>query len=231
MRTIHREIVGSTNDTARELLATGETTPFWVRADAQTAGRGRLSRDWVSKPGNLFCTGVIDTKLPPCERHRIGFAASLGVRDTLAAAGIADAELKWPNDVLIDRHKVAGMLLETEGDHVLIGIGLNIAHHPDGTRTLATHTAEHGWSPTPAEALERVAHAVAERVSQGWTRVHRDWVVHSCSIGEEFAVDQNGRRLVGTHAGIGANGELLLRTPSGTVPIMSGDMIPSARPR
>ena len=224
MRVIHLPEVDSTNDCAKRMLASGEDGLFWVRADTQTAGRGRLQRDWESGQGNLFCTGVIPTKAALRDRHRLSFAAALAVRDVLQGGGITGAEMKWPNDVLVNDRKVAGILLESEADHIVVGIGLNIAHHPTETRTPATHTEELGWKPTVEAAFEALSYAVLHRFGQPWVRIHREWLVHACFIGEEFRVKRGDDSLLGTYEGLGDNGELLLRTRSGTVPIVSGDI-------
>ena len=224
MRVIHLPEVDSTNDCAKRMLADGETGLFWVRADTQTAGRGRLQRDWASALGNLFCTGVIPTRTPPRDRHRHSFAAALAVRDILQGGGITGVEMKWPNDVLVNDRKIAGILLESEGEHMVVGIGLNIDHHPTETRTPATHTAEFGWKPSVDEAFGALSYAVLHRFGQPWARIHREWLVHACCIGEEFRVKRGDESLLGTYEGLGDNGELLLRTRSGIVPVVSGDI-------
>ena len=224
MDVVHLGEVDSTNDHAKRLLGSGRTGLFWVRADRQTAGRGRLRREWTSREGNLFCTGAIPTERPVRERHRYSFAAALAVRDLLQAGGVTGVEMKWPNDVLVDDRKVAGILLESERDHIVVGIGLNIAHHPEDTRTPATHLAELGWRPGVEEAFRGLAYAVLHRFGQPWERVHREWLIHACCIGEEFRVKRGGDSLLGTYEGLGEDGELLLRTRSGTVPVTSGDI-------
>ena len=102
----------------------------------QTAGRGRRGRSWVSPPGNLHATLLLTDPAPAAAAPQLGFVAGLALHDAAAAAapGLRLAlALKWPNDLLCSERKIAGILIEGEGDPVAvaIGIGVNCRHHPD----------------------------------------------------------------------------------------------------
>src|SRR5215813_8400103 len=117
------DMIASTNSEALAYARAGERGPLWVTARAQTAGRGRRGRTWVSEPGNLFATLLLTDPAPPDRAAQLSFVAALASR----------LALKWPNDVLCDGAKLAGILIEAEGTRplvVAVGIGINCRHHP-----------------------------------------------------------------------------------------------------
>ena len=188
------ETTGSTNADALALFMQGCRTPVWVVAGEQTAGRGRQGRDWVSKPGNLYASllwpvaGVSLYKLA-CLSH----VAGLAVADAFVAAGVnAPVELKWPNDVLIDRRKAAGILIETTGQPgdfaAIVGCGLNLAHHPEDTRWPATHVAAHRRAVDPRDMLGLLAASMEVRLEQwdegrGVATILADWQARAMGQG------------------------------------------------
>src|SRR5882672_7612875 len=133
------DTVGSTNAEALRCARAGETGPLWITARAQSAGRGRRGRAWVSEPGNLYATLLLTDPAPPARAAQLSFVAALAVHDAIAQLAPSLAPrlaLKWPNDVLCDGRKAAGILIEAEGAHPLIvavGIGVNCRHHPEVT--------------------------------------------------------------------------------------------------
>jgi BirA family biotin operon repressor/biotin-[acetyl-CoA-carboxylase] ligase len=128
-RVFHFAELDSTQNRARNLLVVDEAAPFWVTAGRQTAGRGRLGRTWQSPDGNFYGTLVISAMGLPVH---YSFIAGLAVCHAVRAATGNVASLKWPNDVLLDGKKCAGILIEAEGDHLLIGIGVNLFEVPVG---------------------------------------------------------------------------------------------------
>ena len=138
VRHIAYEAVGSTNVEALALARAGERGPLWVTAARQTAGRGRRGRIWVSEPGNLYASLLLTDPAPPRQGRRALLRGRARVRDAdcgrLRARRCPGSKLKWPNDLLLDGAKLAGILIEAEGARPLarrsIGIGINCAHHP-----------------------------------------------------------------------------------------------------
>ncbi|EWC38942.1 bifunctional biotin--[acetyl-CoA-carboxylase] ligase/biotin operon repressor BirA [Pseudomonas stutzeri] len=126
------ESVDSTNAEALRALQRGVPAPFVVLTEAQTAGRGRRGRAWISPFGlNLYCSLVIKVQGGPRQLSGMSLVVGLAVMQALRLAGVAQVGLKWPNDVYADGKKVAGVLLELTGDpadacHVVIGIGINV---------------------------------------------------------------------------------------------------------
>src|SRR6185436_12611332 len=121
--------VGSTNDEAARLAAAGaaEGTVVWARE--QTAGRGRRGRHWASPVGNLYTSAIVRPDCPAARAAELGFVAALAVADMVPAG--RPVRLKWPNDVLVEGAKVAGILPESsigadgQAEHVILGIGVN----------------------------------------------------------------------------------------------------------
>lgn len=126
------ESIGSTSAAAIKLISDGTATPFVVLAERQTAGRGRRGRKWVSPFGeNIYYSLALRIEGGMRQLEGLSLLIGLGVLKTLREAGIQGAGLKWPNDVLVGRRKIAGILLELVGDpadvcHVVIGVGVNV---------------------------------------------------------------------------------------------------------
>ncbi|MEP1230276.1 MAG: biotin--[acetyl-CoA-carboxylase] ligase, partial [Litorimonas sp.] len=136
--------IASTNIEARKLYESGTQTPFWTRADRQSAGKGRRGRVWTSQAGNLYASGVYPWTGAIADAAKLSFVAALAVCKTLDAYELTSPpQLKWPNDVLIDGAKISGILLENIGKAVIIGIGINLVSHPEGTDFPATHLLNH----------------------------------------------------------------------------------------
>src|SRR4029077_5586580 len=130
------QTLGSTNAEALARARAGAGGPLWITARTQTAGRGRRGRTGVSDPGNLYATLLLTDPAPPERAAQLSFVAALATHDAIAACApalIRRLALKWPNDILLDGAKVAGILIEAEGARpllVAVGIGINCRHHP-----------------------------------------------------------------------------------------------------
>jgi len=148
LKFIEYDSLGSTNIEADRLFEGGEAAPFWVRADAQTQGRGRRGRDWVSPKGNFYGTAVYRFDGEPQDAAKLSFVAAIAVANALSAYTLKTAPtLKWPNDVLLDGRKVAGLLLEAKPGRVLIGIGVNLVSRPSAkaARKRSVARGVRGW--------------------------------------------------------------------------------------
>jgi BirA family biotin operon repressor/biotin-[acetyl-CoA-carboxylase] ligase len=203
---IWHDSVGSTNAEALALYANGQRSPVWVAAGEQTAGRGREGRAWVSTPGNLYASLLWPVANVPVERLTgLSLVAGLAVADAFVAAGPnAAIRLKWPNDVLIGGRKAAGILIETTGQPgdlaAIIGCGLNLAHHPDGTRWPATHLAAHRRPVDPRDMLGLLAASMEVRLEQwdqgrGFASIRDDWQTRALGLGTRIslATGETGR--------------------------------------
>src|SRR5581483_12488089 len=124
------ETIGSTNAEALTRAAAGEHGPLFIAAERQSAGRGRRGRTWISEPGNLHATLLIADPAPPAASPQLCFVAALALHDAVldGCAGLAPArlKLKWPNDLLLDGMKAAGILIEgtaLAGNRIAVAIG------------------------------------------------------------------------------------------------------------
>ena len=165
---------GSTNAEARLRAQQGEVGPLWITAAAQTQGRGRHGRSWISPPGNLYASLLLRDPSPFEYAPQFAFVAALALRDAVALEAKALSPLlkfKWPNDLLLDGRKCAGLLIEGETTPaaepgkrfiVIIGIGVNCRNHPaaaDGSIDFpATDLAAHGVAIAPEQQVILVAH-------------------------------------------------------------------------
>ena len=158
---ISHDTLGSTNAEALSLARAGERGPLWITAARQTAGRGRRGNVWTSEPGNLHASLLLTDNAPAAHLPELCFVAALAVRDAVGAAApslSSRLRLKWPNDLLLDGAKLAGILIEAESvggkTATVAGIGINCAHHPHDAGYPATDLSAHGRPVTP-DALFR----------------------------------------------------------------------------
>jgi len=131
-RWVYHQEIDSTNSEARRRVASGELdSGTVVVAESQVAGRGRRGSQWLSAPGaGLLMTVVLELASPNVPVGVVSMAVGCAVVETIRGFG-ADAQLKWPNDVYVNGDKICGILVEQEGEHLLIGVGLNIHRWPD----------------------------------------------------------------------------------------------------
>lgn len=238
-RLIHFEAIDSTNAEAHRLAKEGERGPLWLLADLQSQGRGRLGRHWVSEPGNLYATFVFTLQGSALVASQISFVAALAIRDTAIAVlpkGAAALRIKWPNDVQLDGAKLAGILPETVAQSadgritIALGMGLNIAHAPEGTPYPVTSLSRHGASITPRACLDILDRSLQHWLSlwqegRGFAEIRAAWLAHAAGIGQEFTALVNQTELRGRFADLGEDGAMILALPDGTLrPIHSGEV-------
>ena len=244
MRFLHFDSVESTNLTARDFITQGDLGPLWVQADEQTGGRGRRGRHWVSEPGNLYCTGLFPFEGDIASAARLSFAAALAVAELASEYVDPDLiSLKWPNDILIDGAKTAGILLESGSHHgqnwILVGIGVNLAHHPGDTPYPATHLLAHipdeefqseePRLPTPQTALASVAYNFSKWLdvynSEAFAPLKDTWTGWARDLPGPVTVNLANESFSGEGLGLGQNGELQVRLKDGTIrDVHAGDV-------
>jgi BirA family biotin operon repressor/biotin-[acetyl-CoA-carboxylase] ligase len=214
-RQIHAEL-DSTNEEARRLAEAGERGPLWIMALRQSAGRGRRGRAWATATGNLAATLLVTPKVPQSVMGQLSFAAALAVADTASHfAPKADIAVKWPNDVLADGRKLAGILLEGGNGWLAIGIGINLASHPEGTEFPATSLAQLGIAPpSPEEALTVLAARFARWydawMQGGFGSLRMQWLTRAKGVGSPIRVRLPQETREGVFEGIDESGALLL---------------------
>ncbi|MDP3803653.1 biotin--[acetyl-CoA-carboxylase] ligase [Brevundimonas sp.] len=230
----------STNAEARRRAEAGETGPLWIVARRQTAGRGRRGREWASEGGNLFATLLHVTRKPPAEAAQVTFVAALAIADLLDVwAPPSLVTIKWPNDVMLAGEKVAGVLVES-GAHesgglwLAVGIGVNLAHAPEGTERPATALVHHLRGdvlapPTVEAAAAVLAEALAVWMDRwetlGFQPILDAWQARTPGL-DGPAVARLGRETVeGRAEGVAPDGALKLRLADGSLRLISaGDV-------
>lgn len=236
-RLVRHEALASTMDEAVAAARAGDPGRLWILAGRQTAGRGRHGRVWSSGPGNLHATLLLKDPCAPARAPELGFVAGLALMDALRGlTKLGDRiRLKWPNDLLVDGAKLAGILLEgltLEGrSHAAaIGLGVNVARHPEGLAYPATSLAALGETAGATDLFAALSDAMAARLRQWragaeFSALREDWMKAAAGLGSPIAVALVGRTLHGLFREIDAGGRLVLATPEGPRTIEAGDVL------
>lgn len=210
--------------------------PEWILAKEQSAARGRRGRAWSTPRGNFAATLVLPNAEAPGIAALRSFVTSLALfRSFVAVTGRPDPfALKWPNDVLLNGGKVAGILLETNGPHLLIGIGVNLAHAPGadqveaGAVTPVSLAGAFGLGVTPEAFLEVLAaeYAVLETqfTTYGFDPIRTAWLTHAARLGEVIRARTTRDETTGVFEDVDQNGNLILNTAKGRVAIAAADV-------
>lgn len=221
---------GSTNADIVERLKAGEAIAdgYWLRAETQTGGKGRSGRTWISPPGNLYASTVINLKEGDPPAQTLALAIALAVQDhvvqSLMIGDHRDVMIKWPNDVLVRGAKVAGILLERCGNAVVAGIGINIAFAPqiEGRATACLSALNARYDAGPESALTFLAPRVAAELvrwrTEGVAALIARWSRAAHPVGSPLSVNSGaGAALRGAFAGLDDGGALRLRLDNGAV--------------
>jgi BirA family biotin operon repressor/biotin-[acetyl-CoA-carboxylase] ligase len=222
----------STMDTAAALALAGAAHGVVVAAEAQTAGRGRRGTTWASPPGAGLYLSFTARPSSGTAVSLLTLAAGVGVRDGIAAATGLSADLKWPNDLLVGRHKLAGILAEglavgAPEQAVVIGVGVNVqpaAYPPDVLSRATSIEGELGLSVERGVLFAEILSGLWQRLAaleQSPGDILRAWRAASPSA-SGTRVDWNGRH--GVTAGIDDTGALLVKTAAGVERVISGEL-------
>ena len=261
----HVAETGSTNADVMALAASGAAEGLWLRADRQTAGRGRQGRAWESPPGNLYASALVRLRPGDPQAATLALVAAVALDEAVrvfalpfndvlprrrefrvtegnpSPPGFPPARehgtgsdgvltIKWPNDLLIDGAKLTGILLERSGDAVVIGIGVNLAHHPETLDRPATSLAAHGVIIEPAQFLETLAETFARWLTcwrtEGLAPVRARWIERAHPKGTALSARTGDGTVVdGLFDGLDDNGALILRLAGGGRHVMhAGDV-------
>ena len=224
---IHLPAVDSTNAEAFARAEAGEVAPFWVTAGEQLAGRGRRGRTWSSPPGNLYASLCLTDPAPVPAAAGLCFVAALALidaLDTLAPTLASRLTLKWPNDVLLDGAKIAGILIEGQGVdplRVVVGLGVNLAHHPDGTPYPATHLAQAGVILAPLVLHDTLDRTFGRRLvqwnrGQGMAATLADWRRRASGLEGDMRIQLPNRIFVARFADLDIDGRLIVAHADGS---------------
>lgn len=229
--------VDSTNAEAARNAAT-LSGPEWILALEQTAPRGRRGRAWRNPKGNFAATLALVCPGEPAARLALrSFVAALAVYDAVATVTgrVEGLALKWPNDVLLNGGKLAGILLETLGqDRLAIGIGVNLADAPTqaevdpGALRPVSVLSETGARVTPKDFLGPLATAYAAHEDlfreQGFAPIRGLWLSRAARLGQPITARTGAREVVGTFADVDEAGHIVLKTGGGLQKIPAADI-------
>ena len=231
---------GSTNTDAFLLAEQGAEDGTVLLAERQLAGKGRLGRRWESPAGvNLYCSVILRPELPPYEAPQLTFLSAVAVARAIQITTGLQPAIKWPNDLLMNGRKVAGLLNEMNAEtdrvgFVILGIGVNLNmqadQFPSDLRTPATSLLLESGAPVSRQSF--VVHLLREldreyrRFQQeGFGPVREEWARYCNAFGREVQVDVGSDSLQGPFVGIDHDGALLVKLPDGRVErILSGDV-------
>ena len=258
----HVAETGSTNADVMALAQAGAAEGLWLRADRQTAGRGRQGRAWESPVGNLYASTLVRVHPSDSQAATLALVAAvaldeavrvsapnlshplvssevekrvLGVRERFSTSletngGRGMLTIKWPNDLLLDGAKLTGILLERSGDAVVIGMGVNLIHHPRALDRPTTSLAAHGISVEPAPFLDTLAEIFARWLarwrSEGLAPVRARWIERAHPRGTALSARTgDGWVIDGLFDGLDEQGALILRLAGGGRHVMhAGDV-------
>ncbi|MCB1747680.1 MAG: biotin--[acetyl-CoA-carboxylase] ligase [Gammaproteobacteria bacterium] len=231
-------VTDSTNERLLRALDSGDIHGHALFAEFQTAGRGRRGDRWISPPGSGLCFSCgwrFDA--PPSTFSALSLVVGLAVVRCLREAGADDARLKWPNDVVRNGRKLAGILIEMRSEaggpcHTVIGIGVNIALSPQARAAIdqpsddVTAACGHAVSRNAlaASLLGRLGAMLAEFATQGFAPFRDDWLAHDALVGRTVLLDLGPRTVSGRARGVDAHGALLIEHGGRCEPFVSGHL-------
>ncbi|WP_196216754.1 biotin--[acetyl-CoA-carboxylase] ligase [Paracoccus shanxieyensis] len=240
---VGRHVLPRTDSTNAEAirLAAHLSGPAWVMAHEQSSGRGRRGREWIMPKGNFAGTLLLRPKAGVAQAAQLSFVAALALHDVLGAVcgPAARLAIKWPNDVLLNGGKVAGILLESAGSGsqigaVCVGIGVNLAAAPAAAQveqraaSPVSVLSETGFQVAPEEFLDLLAPAFAGWQAQletyGFAPIRNAWLARAARLGETITARTSNAEAQGIFEGIDETGALILKTPAGRQVLPAADV-------
>ncbi len=226
--------IGSTNAEALTAARAGECGPRWFVTTEQTAGRGRRQRAWAAPRGNLASSILEVLAVAPSVAATLGFAAGLALEQALRTVSLeasvrsgaaVDYALKWPNDVLANEQKLAGILLEAEATRdgrlaVVVGIGTNVIAAPEGTPYPATSLRALGVDVSAEDLFSALSDSWAElggiwNNGRGFAEIRKLWLARAAALGEPVSIQTGSSTVTGTFESIDETGCMVIVTAAG----------------
>jgi BirA family biotin operon repressor/biotin-[acetyl-CoA-carboxylase] ligase len=223
--------IDSTNTWVLNQARGGAAEGLVAVADEQTAGRGRLGRTWIAPPGASLLMSVLlrPQDLPMDRLHLSTAAVAMAGADAVSLVAGVTADLKWPNDLLVETRKLAGVLTEVEGTAVVVGIGINCTWPEElpveiaDVAIAASHVA--GRPVHTGDVLDSLLEHLAERLATGWEAVARDYRARCATVGREVRVELAGESFTGVAAEVEDDGSLVVDTDAGPRRVIAGDLV------
>jgi len=232
------EVLESTSTLLKQRAEAGAAEGLAIQALSQSEGRGRQGRGWESPAGNLYISVLLRPAVALRDAPQWSFVAAVALAETLnpLLPKAARPTLKWPNDLLLDGAKAAGILVETGVaashalDWICIGIGVNIATKPSLPDRATACLAEYLPAPPAHEGLaaallQNLAHWHCLRLAQGFAPIRDAWLRHAPAMGAPVSVKRDGALMEGSFAGLSPEGGLLLAKANEVQLILAGEII------
>ncbi len=231
----HYQELESTNQTAFALadlrkISAGEI----ILADKQSKGRGRNQRNWASPQGNLYFSLVLQPKVAVSQVTQLSFIGILALKIAIEKNLTNKVKVKWPNDLIINDKKCAGLLLESKisqqnVEFVVMGIGVNIVSNPDDVIFPATNLKDFSLDVSTKELLENFLNEF-DLLYQNWLNfgffaIRKLWLQSAWRLHEEITVKTNEKAITGIFSDLDGEGNLMLKTGSTLNTICLGDVI------
>ena len=236
--------VTSTNDVAKELAVKGAKEGTIVLAETQTQGKGRLGRNWLSPKGGIWFSVILRPKIPAKDSYQLTFMAAVAVAKTIREMFKVNAEIKWPNDVLVNERKVCGILTETSirGNAVefaVVGVGVNanidLTSFPKNLRASITSLEAEVKEAVDRERflcalLGELENYYKMLQQKKFELVLEEWKRLTTLFGAYVVVTSFEEKIRGLAVGVSQNGALKVRLENGTIrKIVSGDVVNQKR--
>jgi BirA family biotin operon repressor/biotin-[acetyl-CoA-carboxylase] ligase len=238
--------IDSTNDEGKRRAEAGEGGPLWIVAARQSKGRGRLGRGWSSLAGNLHASLLLSGFGSPAVAPQLGFVAGVATITALIEATSAPERLalKWPNDVLLDGAKLAGILLEGVrlpggGFACVVGVGVNCVASPRDLPVPTSDLSRLAAAPSAAAVFSRLSDRMEEALrlwagGAGFPALRERWLSHAAGLGGPIEARLVRETVAGRFETIDANGRLVVSTSAGRRVVEAGDIflpaLSAARP-
>lgn len=235
----------STNSEAIRFIEAGANGTHLFIAEKQTAGRGRRGRTWKSPAGGGLYMSLLhafpDQSQGEMELQALSLVTALAVFQSVSRFGAGPIQLKWPNDIVSDRQKLAGILLEMKAAQshswIVFGIGINYSLSEEQKAAIDRPVIDMRSLTTELPAREQLAALVCSQLlenieqfsEQGFAPFQSDWNNNDRFLGAEIVIEDGARRIEGRSSGVDDHGALLVQTASGQHCIQGGEVFPSLR--
>jgi len=231
----HFTSIHSTNNYAKSLAKNAEPEGTIVIADRQTKGRGRKQRLWESPKGGLWFSILLRPKIPPSEAMKITMCAACAIVESIKKHTSLKPSIKWPNDILIDKRKVCGILTELSAeidviDYLIVGIGLNVNNSvPKNLEKISTTLKNESKKPIKIQSLfigliEYFDQFYKSLMNGNDNLIRKKWRSYSSTIGASIQINNETKIITGIAVDIGNHGELIVQTSNGKKQIITGDI-------
>lgn len=222
--------LGSTSDEVVRRAQAGEAAGLAVLALRQTSARGSRGRGWTAPEGNLNLSILLRPACPACEAGLFSLLAGVAVLEALGRLGAKDLTLKWPNDILYHKAKLAGILIDATPEEgklawLSIGIGINLRQAPEIPGRLTASLAMQGVDIAPVMAAHEILASLEAWHEQSAAAIRQAWLAYGHEQGTALEIAYAGRLVKGRFAGLSVQGELLLQRENGVEVLSTGEVL------